>query len=1078
MYRDITEQCRQAINGSSRTFAASFLCDGITYSDIKSFKISVPSALSGKINIGDTISKSVEIEIASVNILIGSKITVYEAVKLGSEEYEYIPMGKFKVSKSTTKESITTIEADGPLSTETGFGYFSELVYPATTIQMLNEISAFIGIVIETDGLEEIIVSTKPEGYTCREVIGYIAALHGTNAVETREGTIALKWYENCEEDIFTDKIDSPELENDLFVIEKFECVQGDTSIVKGAGFTGISIENPLMTEEIAESVWNKISGFSYRPGTFPIKSGTPCVDPWDSFTYNGERVIAAELEYIHDGGLQNSYKSVGESRTSSASKGPLAQKMDRYYADLLLVKDLMADALTVKEADIRYLKADSISAITLVVKEAAIAELSADFVTVETVEANYANINLSNVEKSTIGTLFADIGLITDATIKDGHVTGFLDAVEVNANSVTAGTLSVDRLVFRGSNKSIIYELNNITGALQAVQSETLNGEILTNRSITVDKIVAKSITANEIATATITANELAANCITSDKIVSNAITSAKIATGAITADKIAAKTITADKIDVEDLFAQDIIATGTIQGVTLLGGMLQTSDEVGTVIHASYYSKYMFNDNENYSIVSPAGIRLYSVTEGDNGFFSGARFYNNNKEKIYIDCDGIYLWNEGKNYCITQTGQAFLEKLSINALSGSLGTFVVPIANGGTGATTTAGIHQNITGNHWTSPVYIDCMGSNGHSGGGGYCTLAELKTAMALNNVNNTADSSKSVAYANIAYYTGANNSVVQNRMAIRNYTGTPASNLKQIFMQSDFDNNVVNIGIDGAGATGVNRAKYADSAGTANLAPNYLLLTGGKLSGDITTSGNIAFTNTGCIRSPNKDTPVFISASGGDVTGLGTAGSYRFANGQIQPGTNNSMAIGSSNYKFTNVYATNGTIQTSDKNAKDNIKPLSDIHKKFFMKLIPVSFTFKDGTSGRTHIGFISQEVEQAMHECGMTDLDFAGFCRDVKTTIQYSYETARDGDGNIIFDKDGNPEIIQYEKEVPLLDEKGNKQYIYSLRYEEFIGLIAHVLQDTVNNLVVMNTMQQNMLNKMAMLEARLVNMGI
>lgn len=54
----------------------------------------------------------------------------------------------------------------------------------------------------------------------------------------------------------------------------------------------------------------------------------------------------------------------------------------------------------------------------------------------------------------------------------------------------------------------------------------------------------------------------------------------------------------------------------------------------------------------------------------------------------------------------------------------------------------------------------------------------------------------------------------------------------------------------------------------------------------------------------------------------------------------------------------------------------------------MKLQPVSFLFKDGTSGRTHIGFIAQDVEQAMSECGLTDLDFAGFCKDQKLTVNW------------------------------------------------------------------------------------------
>ena len=99
--------------------------------------------------------------------------------------------------------------------------------------------------------------------------------------------------------------------------------------------------------------------------------------------------------------------------------------------------------------------------------------------------------------------------------TIKDGHITGVLDSVTVNANSITTGTLSVDRLVIRGSEKSLVYELNNISGALQAKSVDTLNGEIFTQRTITADKLVAKSITSNEIKAGTITSDEIAAGTI-----------------------------------------------------------------------------------------------------------------------------------------------------------------------------------------------------------------------------------------------------------------------------------------------------------------------------------------------------------------------------------------------------------------------------------------------------------------------------------------------------------------------------------------------------------------------------------
>ena len=144
--------------------------------------------------------------------------------------------------------------------------------------------------------------------------------------------------------------------------------------------------------------------------------------------------------------------------------------------------------------------------------------------------------------------------------------------------------------------------------------------------------------------------------------------------------------------------------------------------------------------------------------------------------------------------------------------------------------------------------------------------------------------------------------------------------------------------------------------------------------------------------------------------------------RFTSNAV-PNKDSAYNMGSSDYRWKNMYSENGVSTTSDRNLKKDIKKLTDVHKQFFMKLIPVSFMFTNPNSDRNHIGFIAQDVEQAMVECGLTSLDFAGLCKDIK--------------------KDNGKDIY---------DENGNPVYVYSLRYTEFIGIITQVLQDTVNRL--------------------------
>jgi hypothetical protein len=71
------------------------------------------------------------------------------------------------------------------------------------------------------------------------------------------------------------------------------------------------------------------------------------------------------------------------------------------------------------------------------------------------------------------------------------------------------------------------------------------------------------------------------------------------------------------------------------------------------------------------------------------------------------------------------------------------------------------------------------------------------------------------------------------------------------------------------------------------------------------------------------------------------------------------------LGNTSWKWAAVYATNGTIQTSDKNKKENIQDIS-YGLDAVMNLKPVSFQWKDkscsvGTGN--NLGFIAQDLEQ-------------------------------------------------------------------------------------------------------------------
>ena len=148
---------------------------------------------------------------------------------------------------------------------------------------------------------------------------------------------------------------------------------------------------------------------------------------------------------------------------------------------------------------------------------------------------------------------------------------------------------------------------------------------------------------------------------------------------------------------------------------------------------------------------------------------------------------------------------------------------------------------------------------------------------------------------------------------------------------------------------------------------------------------------------------------------------------------------SLNLGNGSHRWAVVYARTGSINTSDRNEKNTIADIDpEQAEKLIMGLKPSTFKFNDGTSGRTHWGLISQDIEELLPQIGMSDLDFAGFIKTPKTEDYYEDvpETVTDeetGEEKTVTRKELKTRVIEGE-------------YVYALRYSEFIAPLICMVQ--------------------------------
>lgn len=477
------------VQQDSRTFKALLTYEAVSITKVKSIKLTGGSEGGDDFSLGSTMSQYIEVTIPDGNLLIEGKEIFLQIGMDVNGLTEYIPMGYFTVGKpKKADDQITFTAYDRMMNTERTFSMDGTTT---NTVAVLKKIADITGVPVVTFGLTAISIKV-PKGYSCREVLSYVAQLHGAFAVCNRRGQIELHTYVDSDYKVKPNRYWGNFEHNDYaFDVSKFVCFTGQDkngksiSISSGSGARSVSFSNPFMTQTALNNILASFKSFSYMPGTLKMM-GDPRVDPWDvliveDLSGNTYKVPAMKLEWEYDGGLTYSVEAVGlsEEETNADYKGPQTKEMERYYAQLVMIDQAMINKLDVDTANITYATIKNLSVVEENVqkingevgnfKELTTANFKAANAQIDILNGNYANIKVLLSGGAGIGDL-QNIHLTSANAVIDSALIRSAVMQTVSVADLLAGTISTNKFLIASDDGGI-----RIQGATQ--QCSDANG-------------------------------------------------------------------------------------------------------------------------------------------------------------------------------------------------------------------------------------------------------------------------------------------------------------------------------------------------------------------------------------------------------------------------------------------------------------------------------------------------------------------------------------------------------------------------------------------------------------------------
>lgn len=344
------------LNNSMRQIKVKLTCSAGEITSVQSLDYSTDHGNS--ISFGTTVSSSINVKCVTPSFSIsGRELTLF----FGTSDGTWTQIGIFKVLPENLENRMgfTSFTAYDRMYANTLQEYQSQLSYPAQMSDVLGEICSKCGLTAPAIAYNPTINDDVLSGYTLRDALGYIAGCQGKNAYIDCDGKLIFKWFTTCDYTADDHIANVPYADERNIVIQKVICSTGDDNIQYGNGSDGIVFNNPLMTHEQLEIIYNTVKDFTYRRLDADIPLGNYLVESGDiiKVTSSGSElsVPVMSISFHYDGGISCKLSSYGV--PDSVMKSISARKFTDHTKFTGLQKEIKHATETITGATGGYLR-------------------------------------------------------------------------------------------------------------------------------------------------------------------------------------------------------------------------------------------------------------------------------------------------------------------------------------------------------------------------------------------------------------------------------------------------------------------------------------------------------------------------------------------------------------------------------------------------------------------------------------------------------------------------------------------------------------------------------------------------